>query len=61
MDKKELLFYDAYEAFYAMARMSEAFKAFCKDNLVRLDTKTARKLFDEMVENTKDYLTEYFK
>ena len=38
-----------------------AFKAFCKDNLVRLDTKTARKLFDEMVENTKDYLTEYFK
>lgn len=31
MDKKELLFYDAYEAFYAMARMSEAFKAFCKD------------------------------
>jgi alpha-galactosidase len=38
-----------------------AFKAFCKDNLVKLDTKTARKLFDEMVENTKDYLTEYFK
>ena len=31
MDKKELLFYDAYEAFYAMARTSDAFSAFCKD------------------------------
>lgn len=31
MNKKELLFYDAYEAFYAMARKSNAFQAFCKD------------------------------
>lgn len=31
MDKKELLFYDAYEAFYAMARESQAFQAFCRD------------------------------
>jgi alpha-galactosidase len=39
-----------------------AFKAFCKDPLVvKLDTKTSRKLFDEMIENTKEYLTEYFK
>lgn len=31
MDKKELLFYDAYEAFYAMAKTSRAFRAFCRD------------------------------
>ena len=31
MNKKELLFYDAYEAFYTMAGKSDAFKAFCKD------------------------------
>lgn len=31
MDKKELLFYDEYEEFYAMARKSNAFSAFCKD------------------------------
>lgn len=31
MDKKELLFYDAYEAFYAMAKESNAFRCFCKD------------------------------
>ena len=31
MDKKELLFYDAYEDFYKMAKESNAFKAFCKD------------------------------
>lgn len=31
MDKNKLLFYDAYEAFYAMARTSEAFRAFCRD------------------------------
>lgn len=28
---KDLLFYDAYEAFYAMAGKSNAFQAFCKD------------------------------
>ena len=38
-----------------------AFRAFCQDPLVRLDTATARALFDEMVENTKEYLQEYFK
>lgn len=31
MNKKELLFYDAYEAFYAMVKESNAFYAFCKD------------------------------
>ena len=31
MNKKELLFYDAYEAFYAMAKASTAFQSFCKD------------------------------
>lgn len=38
-----------------------AFEAFLKDPLVNLDSDTARKLFDEMVENTKSYLGEYFK
>nr|MBE6544689.1 alpha-glucosidase/alpha-galactosidase [Oscillospiraceae bacterium] len=38
-----------------------AFKAFANDPLVNLDLPTARKLFDEMVENTKEYLIEYFK
>lgn len=31
MDKRELLFYDAYEAFYAMANKSQAFRTFCQD------------------------------
>lgn len=31
MNKKELLFYDAYEAFYAMAGQSKAFGNFCQD------------------------------
>lgn len=31
MNKKELLFYDAYEDFYTMAAKSNAFRAFCKD------------------------------
>ena len=31
MNKEELLFYDAYEDFYKMAKESNAFKAFCKD------------------------------
>ncbi len=38
-----------------------AFRAFAADPLVRIDLESARKLFDEMVENTKDYLTEYFR
>lgn len=31
MNKRELLFYDAYEEFYTMAGKSRAFQAFCKD------------------------------
>lgn len=31
MDKKQLLFYDAYESFYAMTKTSNAFSSFCKD------------------------------
>lgn len=31
MNKNELLFYNAYEAFYAMAHESKAFRAFCED------------------------------
>ena len=31
MSKKELLFYEAYEDFYTMAKKSNAFRAFCKD------------------------------
>ena len=38
-----------------------AFRAFCQDPLVKIDLPTARKLFDEMVDNTKEYLKEYFK
>ncbi|HBE12617.1 MAG TPA: alpha-glucosidase/alpha-galactosidase [Clostridiales bacterium] len=37
-----------------------AFRAFCNDQLVRLPLDQARKLFDEMIENTKSYLSEYF-
>jgi alpha-galactosidase len=38
-----------------------AFRAFAADPLVRIDLESARLLFDEMVENTKEYLTEYFR
>lgn len=31
MNKNELLFYNAYEEFYEMAKQSRAFQAFCKD------------------------------
>ncbi len=31
MDKKGLLFYEAYEAFYTMAGKSDAFQSFCKN------------------------------
>ncbi len=37
-----------------------AFAAFCADGLVRLPLADARKLFDEMAENTRAYLGEYF-
>ena len=36
-----------------------AFKAFANDALVRLSLDDAKKLFDEMIENTKEYLTMY--
>lgn len=36
-----------------------AFTAFANNPLVTVDRETARKLFDEMVENTKEYLGEY--
>ena len=35
------------------------FNAFASDPLVTCSIKDAKKLFDEMVENTKDYLTDY--
>ena len=38
-----------------------AFKAFVNDPLVTINTADAKKLFDEMVENTKEYLSDYFK
>ena len=38
-----------------------AFQVFANDPLVTLSLDDARKLFNEMVENTKAYLTEYFK
>ena len=38
-----------------------AFKAFVKNPLVRLPLDQARKLFDEMVENTKEFLGDYLK
>jgi alpha-galactosidase len=38
-----------------------AFKAFVNDPLVNLDLKSARELFCEMVDNTKEYLKEYIK
>ena len=36
-----------------------AFKAFVNDPLVRLSLDDAKKLFDEMIDNTKEYLTMY--
>ena len=38
-----------------------AFTAFANDQLVRLPLAEARKLFDEMIDNTKAYLGEYLK
>ena len=38
-----------------------AFEAFSKDPLVNIDLVSARALFDEMIDNTKEYLSEYFK
>ena len=38
-----------------------AFEAFANDPLVTLDLTQARALFDEMIENTKEYLGKYFE
>lgn len=43
----------------AMRDLEKAFQAFVSDPLVSLDLKDARLLFNEMVENTKEYLQEY--
>ena len=40
--------------------LEKAFIAFMNDPLVNLQKEDARALFDEMVENTKEYLKEYF-
>lgn len=40
--------------------LDKAFTAFINDPLVNLDHKSARRLFDEMIENTKKYLDMYF-
>ena len=39
--------------------LTYAFRAFCNDPLVTLDSKTAKELFDRMIENTKGYLATY--
>ncbi len=39
--------------------LDKAFAAFCNDQLVTINTVDAKKLFDEMIENTKEYLTMY--
>lgn len=38
-----------------------AFKAFVGDPLVNIDLKSARELFDKMIDNTEEYLKEYIK
>ena len=44
-----------------MVGLEMAFKAFVNDPLVTVSATDARKLFDEMIENTQNYLGEYFK
>ena len=41
--------------------LEKAFRAFVSDPLVTIPMADAKKLFDEMVDNTKKYLSEYFK
>jgi len=41
--------------------LEQAFEAFAVDNLVTVSHTDARKLFDEMINNTKHYLADYFK
>ena len=38
-----------------------AFEAFCADPLTTCNPADAKKLFDEMIENTKHYLGRYFE
>ena len=45
----------------AESSLDVAFMAFANDPLVTVSAADAKKLFDEMVNNTKDYLGEYFK
>lgn len=40
--------------------LARAYRAFVNDPLVTIDLADSKKLFDEMVDNTKAYLTEYF-
>lgn len=40
--------------------LEKGFVAFANDPLVRISQEDARKLYDEMIDNTKHYLTEYF-
>ena len=52
---------------YSMMMLNEqrgntlAAAAFTNDPLVRLPQEEARRLYDEMIDNTKHYLQEYFK
>ena len=39
--------------------LDKAFKAFVSDPLVDISLKDAKDLFDEMIDNTKKYLTSY--
>ena len=39
--------------------LDKAFKVFVSDPLVTIPMDDAKKLFDEMIENTKKYLTMY--
>lgn len=41
--------------------LEKAFNVFATDQQANISLKDARKLFDTMIENTKEYLTEYFK
>ena len=40
--------------------LDKAFVAFMNNPLINLSKEDARALFDEMIENTKEYLKEYF-
>ena len=40
-------------------KLAPAFKAFVNDPLTRINTEDAKALFDEMIDNTKEYLKDY--